>query len=131
MTMPNKVLNQGWFTDEQAKIAASSEMEALSDGDRKFFERHPHRVHRIRRSGLAEYKLNVSPNTPEDYVAVTGVKCIGKGLRVRIVAFLGISRDADFDMPEDMAKSIFEAIAEASGTYQNPMLGKMLAALRP
>jgi hypothetical protein len=79
--------------------------------DRKYFERFPHRQHRIRLASQAEIesagimqgeKIALAPDE-QLYIAV---KSIAPGSRLRL-AIVG-PRDAATDLPEDLAQALYE-----------------------
>jgi hypothetical protein len=92
----------------------AEKVDRIMQADRRFFERFPHRQHRVRLTSQAELAQNEllegRPATPPPGCRVfTIVRNIAPGVRLRIYAF-GLE-GAETDLSELTARAIFEAAA--------------------
>ena len=92
----------------------ADEVDVVSQADRRFFVRRPDRQHRVRLASRAEIEqvkiAGGEPMTaPPGCRFFTVVRNIATGARMR---FLVLNReDAETDLPETMARAIWEAAA--------------------
>jgi hypothetical protein len=92
-----------------------SHVDKITDADRKFFERHPHRRHRIRVAGRAEFEhvalavgKRALPLEP-GLIRFTAVRNVKKGWRIRAF-FHGVwNLDVD-DLTEEAASDVFRQL---------------------
>jgi hypothetical protein len=96
---------------QMKKLAAR--VDKITDADRKFFERFPHRQHRVRLAGRAEVEQDAtltgeSPRRlPPDLSRYGIVKNIAPGVRLRLIV---IGHEGwDTDASEQAARERFEA----------------------
>jgi hypothetical protein len=96
---------------QMKKLAAR--VDKITDADRKFFERFPHRQHRVRLAGRAEVEQDAllageSPRRlPADLSHYAIVKNFAPGVRLRVIV---ISDEGwDTDASEQSARERFEA----------------------
>ena len=81
--------------------------------DRRFFERFPHRAHRIGVASKLEIEANQFlgpswPNIPDGRCAYVAVKQIARGIRTR--AFFIAPAGDDTDLSEESAREIYDEI---------------------
>jgi len=86
-------------------------VDRVSQADRRFFERFPHRKHRVRLASQAEIGQNeiLQDETvwlPPGYRWFTVVRNVAPGARMRL--FVRYLEDAETDLDEETAKEIFE-----------------------
>lgn len=86
-------------------------VERVTRSDAKFFERFPHRCHRVRLTSQAEIAqdavlLGKPQQPPPGHQFYTAVKNIGPGVRLRL-SICG-PQDADTDLSEAQAFEIYE-----------------------
>ena len=92
----------------------TDEVDVVSQADRRFFERFPHRQHRVRLASRAEIEqvkiAGGEPMTaPPGCRLFTVVRNIAPGARMR---FLVLNREgAETDLPETTAREIWEVAA--------------------
>jgi hypothetical protein len=91
----------------------SARVDKITNADRKFFERFPHRQHRVRLAGRAEIEQEAllageSPrHLPPDLNHYAIVKNVATGVRMRVIA---IGEEGwDTDLSEEEARERFEA----------------------
>jgi hypothetical protein len=102
----------------------------ITDADRKFFERFPHRQYRVRLAARAEIKQDTllngaSPHLPREFFYFMAVKKIAPGVRVRL-RIIGLE-GSDTDLSEESARAIYEMAC----TPEAEALERQLAELRP
>jgi hypothetical protein len=86
-------------------------VDRVSQADRRFFERFPHRKHRVRLASQAEIGQNeiLQGETvwlPPGYRWFTVVRNVAPGARLRL--FVRYLEDAETDLDEATAREIFE-----------------------
>ena len=86
-------------------------VDRVSQADRRFFERFPHRKHRVRLASQAEIGQNeiLQGGTvwlPPGYRWFTVVRNVAPGARLRL--FVRYLEDAETDLDEATAREIFE-----------------------
>ena len=86
-------------------------VDRVSQADRRFFERFPHRKHRVRLASQAEIGQNeiLQDETvwlPPGYRWFTVVRNVAPGARLRL--FVRYLEDAETDLDEATAREIFE-----------------------
>jgi hypothetical protein len=101
------------LTREQQRVMKklAERVDRVSQADRRFFERFPHRQHRVRITSQAELGQNEILNgepvwLPPGYRWFTVVKNVAPGVRFRL--FVRNERDAETDLPESLARELFE-----------------------
>jgi hypothetical protein len=92
----------------------SVKVEKITEGDRRFFERFPHRQHRIRIAGAAEIEQleliageeiwRTKPSDSDCFYAA--VKNVRRGGRIRFM--FACPEGLDCDAPEEIAKIFYE-----------------------
>ena len=93
------------------------EVDLVLDGDRRFFERHRDRNHRLRLAGQAEIEMLAEVHGPGEVRLPPGtrlyvvVRQIEEGARIRY--FIPNDADLDTDIPEGQARWLFEHFAPA------------------
>jgi hypothetical protein len=96
----------------QLKIL-TARVDKITNADRKFFERFPHRKHRVRPAGRAEIEQDAlfagkaRPHLPPDLIYYAIVKNVARGARLRAIV-IG-NEGWDTDLSEDKARERFEA----------------------
>lgn len=85
----------------------------VTQGDRLFFERFPHRRHRVRIAGQAEIEQDLALTgskrvMPPGKRLFMAVKYIAPGVRLRLLV-VG-PRDADTDLNEERARLVYEVV---------------------
>jgi hypothetical protein len=98
----------------------------IADADRVFFEQHPDRRHRIRFASEVEIAQNEILSgevkiLPAGFRHFVIVRKIAPGRRLRL--FVTNTEDFATDVPEDLARTIFEKVA-------TPQVREIEAALR-
>lgn len=94
------------------KLAAANDR--MSQNDRRFFVRFPHRKHRIRVAHSAEIEAAAiidsaeGKRLPQGFCFYVVTKSLAPNVRLR-ASFIGIE-GADTDITEEMARAIFEAV---------------------
>lgn len=89
-------------------------VDRVTQSDRRFFERFPHRQHRVRLMSQAEFEQNTILLGAEDMALPSGrqhfvaVKNVATGFRLRLTV-VG-HRDADTDLCEEDAREIYEVV---------------------
>lgn len=90
-----------------------AELDRVCASDRRFFERRPERQHRIRRASRVEIEhreIIAGGSAPPFGMAVfVAVRNVTPGFRLRSHFIAGA--DADTDLPEDLAQTIFDAVS--------------------
>jgi hypothetical protein len=96
----------------------ADKVDRVLESDRRFFDRHKSRSHRIRRLSPVEkemaeavYGPGVFPWAP-NHAWFTVVRQVEPGIRFRV--FVRNCDDAEVDVPEDVAKSIYEEASHSS-----------------
>jgi hypothetical protein len=90
----------------QQKLARGGErLDRVTEGDRRFFVRHKHRNHRLRRAGQIEIEQKMiiagrGLEQPRGMAWFTLVKQLPPGMRVRMVITLPETAGPDFSEPE-------------------------------
>jgi hypothetical protein len=89
----------------------ADKVDLVTQADRRFFERFPHRQHRVRISSAAEIEQNEILQgepvwLPAGYRWFTVVRNVAPGVRMRL--FVRYLEDAETDLAEETAKEIFE-----------------------
>lgn len=89
----------------------ADKVDRVTESDRRFFERFPHRQYRVRPAGQAEIEtLNVmGDNWSPGASLCTVIRNIALGVRVR--AFVTILGPMDTDIDDDDARALFERVA--------------------
>ena len=92
------------------KLAA--QIDKVTQADARFFERFPHRQHRIRLTARAEIEQNAlmtgeDPHIPREFSYFMAVKRVAPGVRVRL-QIIGLE-GSDTDISEESARAIYEA----------------------
>ena len=89
----------------------ADKVDMVTESDRRFFERFPHRQYRVRPAGQAEIEaLNVmGDNWSPGASLCTVVRNIAPGMRAR--AFVPILGPMDTDVGEEAARALFESVA--------------------
>ncbi|WP_439407434.1 hypothetical protein ACNJX9_39465 [Bradyrhizobium sp. DASA03076] len=88
-------------------------VDRVSESDRRFFERFPHRQHRVRRASQAEIEAIAILSGEKKTVAADrqvylAVKNIAPGAQLRLV-IIG-PRNLDTDFPEFFAQELYELV---------------------
>ncbi|MBR1167451.1 hypothetical protein [Bradyrhizobium liaoningense] len=88
-------------------------VDRVSESDRRFFERFPHRQHRVRRASQAEIEAIAILSGEKKTVAADrqvylAVKSIAPGAQLRLV-IIG-PRNLDTDFPEFFAQELYELL---------------------
>ncbi len=103
--------------------------------DRRFYERHPHRRHRIRRATRTEIEAMASVHGVEVTILLPGdrwfvvTRLVTPGGWVKL--FTVNKADSDTDVAEDLAASLFDYLSDRSGgTRDIETTIRMLAAAR-
>ncbi len=101
-------------------------VDEITQGDRRYFEQHPDRKHRVRQTGLAEIAQReilqgIQFVPPPGRRAYTIVRNVSEGVRMRI--FIFGPEYAETGVDEDMAEALFD-------TYASPQEWELEAALR-
>ncbi|MER8683954.1 hypothetical protein [Mesorhizobium sp. M1405] len=88
-----------------------AEVQQVTEADRRYFERFPHRQHRLRLGTSAELKqlLILGSRQPPEYRLYVGVKNIAPGVRMR--RFLWCPAGLETEIGEARARHVFEAAA--------------------
>ena len=102
--------------ERRRMTALGAKVDLVTQGDRKFFLRRPERQHRVRISHPAEIEqLRIVSGKPLAAPAgcrhFTVVRNLGPGVRSRL--FVLNVADAETDLPEEVARGVWEA-AETS-----------------
>jgi hypothetical protein len=89
-------------------------VDRVTQADRRFFERFPHREHRIRLASQAEIEQQTildgePPWVPPGYHLFTIIRNISPGCRMRL--FAPGPPSVDTDAPEDIVRGVWEAAA--------------------
>jgi|APCry1669192522_1035417.scaffolds.fasta_scaffold00309_6 hypothetical protein len=89
----------------------ADKVDRVTESDRRFFERFPHRQYRVRPAGQAEIEaLDVMDgNWSPGATPCVAVRNIAPGVRAR--AFIFTLGPVDTDIGEDDARAIFESVA--------------------
>jgi hypothetical protein len=108
---------------QMKKLAAR--VDKATNADRKFFERFPHRRHRVRLVGPAEVEYSAllageSPRRlPPDFRHYAIIKNVASGARLRMIV-IG-NKGWDTDLPEQKARELYEA---ACAAQRDPEAGR-------
>ena len=100
------------------KPARLPDIDAVLEGDRRFFERFPERRHRVRIAARAEVEnlraaVRRPLHLPEGCQYLTAVRHVAPGVRARV--FLYATTDAPTDLPEEVAAEIFHNTLHGTG----------------
>lgn len=101
------------LTHEQRKRLdeTAEELDRVCASDRRFFERRPERQHRIRPASRVEIEhrdiVLGGSRPPNGWAEFIAVRNVVPGLRLRSHFVAGAN--VDTDVPEDVAKTIFDA----------------------
>jgi hypothetical protein len=92
----------------------TDQVDRVTQADRAFFKRRPDRAHRVRLAALAEIKqeelmVGGTMIVPAGYSAFIAVRNMAPGIRLRVMTLA--PEGAETDLPEEMARSIFEKAA--------------------
>jgi hypothetical protein len=90
------------------------QIDRITQADRAFFKRRPDRVHRVRLASQAEIKqeelmVGGTMIVPAGYSAFIAVRNVAPGIRLRVMTLA--PEGAETDLPEEMARLIFEKAA--------------------
>lgn len=107
-----------------------AEYEAVTEGDRRFFERHTDRSHRIRHTSQAEMDLKGRSGSTFDppipgFRWFTVIRQVAPGARVRV--YVQAPELCETDVPEAVAARIY---AEAEGQNTRELTAGLVAALK-
>lgn len=97
--------------------AVQQRVNKITQGDALFFQRFPHRRHRIRHASPAELEQNAlvtgiaDPSPPEGRRYFVAVRQVAPGIRMRL--FAQSFEDADVDMSEVEAKQVFDFVSDS------------------
>jgi hypothetical protein len=97
---------------KQRRLVELSEIvDETLEGDRRFFNRHPERSHRVRKSARAEVKVGIlmgfiPRQLPEGFTHYTLIRQISPGVRIR--KFTTGTYGADTDLPEEESRALYE-----------------------
>ena len=91
----------------------ADKVDRITQADRRFFERFPHREHRIRLASQAEIEQNTlldgkPPWIPQDFRLYTIVRNIAPGTRMRL--FLPAPEGRETDVSETTARAVWDAV---------------------
>lgn len=106
---------------ERRRFKALTEtVDRITKADRAFFERFPHRAHRLRLMSAAEREQLSMINgnsgwSPSGQVWAVAVKRVPGG---RVRAYLTVPAGADLDVNEDFCRAAFDASAGGSAQGQ-------------
>jgi hypothetical protein len=104
-------------------------VEKVTQADARFFERFPHRQHRIRLAARAEIEqdalLGALPDIPRAFSYFMAVKNLAQGVRVRLLIIR--LEGSDTDISEESAREIYEL----ARTPEAEEVEQQLAGLRP
>jgi hypothetical protein len=93
--------------------AITPRIERMTTADSLFFERQPFRRYRVRLAHRAEIEerriIDGLPPIPDGFRAFVAVHCPVPGIRLRAIAVA--PEGAETDLPEPMARAIFERVA--------------------
>jgi hypothetical protein len=97
---------------QRRKLA--DQVDRITQGDRRFFERFPHRQHRVRLASAAELQqheqLEGAPlGIPPGYRVFVVIRNVFPGARMRL--FLPAPEGRNTDVSEATARAIFETVA--------------------
>ena len=89
-------------------------IDRITQADRRFFERFPHREHRIRLASQAEIEQQTliggkPPWVPQSYHLFAIIRSIAPGYRLRL--FAPGPPSVDTDAPEDIVRGVWEEAA--------------------
>ncbi|MBA9071496.1 hypothetical protein FHR71_005276 [Methylobacterium sp. RAS18] len=103
---------------QKAVATSTIELAIVIEGDRRFFDRHADRHHRIRHMSRAEAADFAArgltlPLQPDGWRWFVAVKRVPMG---RIRSPFGSPEDAEVDLPEDLARCLFLAAENANHT---------------
>ncbi len=106
------------------------DFEAVTEGDRRFFERHPGRSHRIRHTSMAELaqaeRIDHALDTPfPGFRWFTVIRQVTPGARVRV--YVQAPELCETDVPEEMAASIYR---EVEGQNTRDLTARLVGALK-
>jgi hypothetical protein len=92
----------------------ADKVDRITQADRRFFERFPHRQHRIRLASQAEIEQQTlldgkPPWVPRGYHLFAVIRNIAPGCRLRL--FVPGPPSVDTDAPEDIVRGVWEAAA--------------------
>ena len=90
----------------------ADQVDRVTQADRRFFERYPHRAHRVRLASRAEIGQNEIVEghpvwLPEGLRVFTAIRNIAPGIRARL--FIRAPEGSDTDVNEATAFTIYEA----------------------
>jgi hypothetical protein len=102
----------------------TSRIDKVTQADARFFERFPHRQHRVRVAARAEIEQNALPDIPHDFSYFMAVKNVAPGARVRLL-IIGLE-GSDTDISEESARAIYEM----ARTPEAEQVEQQLAGLR-
>ena len=105
-----------WFYKSQRRQLRklANRVDRMTQGDRKFFERFPHRQHRVRLASRAELQqhelledapLAIQPG----FKVFVAIRKVLPGVRIRLLLLAPEGRETD--VCEATARAIFEAVA--------------------
>lgn len=104
----------------QAGSVAES-VDRVTEADRRWFERRPHRSHRIRLMARSEGVQRAAvldrdrlPEPPEGYELAVVVRRLAPGFRVRVNLYTAVGADLD-GASETECRRLFEFVAGAEG----------------
>jgi hypothetical protein len=108
----------------------TSRIDKVTRADARFFERFPHRQHRVRVAARAEIEQNAlmiggDPDIPHDFSYFMAVKNVAPGARVRLL-IMGLE-GSDTDISEESARAIYEMVR----TPEAEQVEQQLAGLCP
>jgi hypothetical protein len=114
--------------DQFKKLTAR--VDKVTQADARFFERFPHRQHRVRLAARAENEQDAvlsgaSLHLPREFFYFMAVKNIAPGVRVRL-RIIGLE-GSDTDLSEESARAIYEM----ARTPEAEALERQLAEWRP
>jgi hypothetical protein len=92
----------------------ADKVDRITQADRRFFERFPHRQHRIRLASQAEIEQQAlldgkPPFVPPGYHLFAIIRNVSPGYRLRL--FAPGPPSVDTDAPEDIVRGVWEAAA--------------------
>jgi hypothetical protein len=106
----------------------ASRIDKVTQADARFFERFPHRQHRIRVAARAEIEqdalLGALPDIPHDFSYFMAIKNVTPGARMRLL-IIGLE-GSDTDISEESARAIYET----ARTPKAEQVEQQLAGLR-
>ncbi len=127
-------MSASYTRQHKRRLARSSEaVDRVIEADARYFERFPHRSHRVRFTAAAELEANAAAlgvdriETDPGRRWFTAVRQIAPGVRTRL--FVQNATDADADMTEAEACGVFDWLARNGSSKALEIEQKLRAAI--